>query len=53
MLDCNLFTLAITNLQLWVFGQDLISDLPISILMKGVCSKRNEEGLNTALVVLE
>ena len=36
MLDCNLLTLAITDLQLWVLGQDLISDMHISILMKDV-----------------
>ena len=36
MLDCNLLTLAITNLQLWVLGQDLISDMRISIMMKDV-----------------
>ena len=36
MLDCNLLTLAITDLQLWVHGQDLISDLRISILMKDI-----------------
>ena len=36
MLDCNSLTLAMTDLQLWVLGQDLISDMPISILMKGV-----------------
>ena len=29
MLDCNSLTLAITDLQLWVLGQDLISDMPI------------------------
>ena len=42
MLDCNSLTLAITDLQLWVLGQDLISDLRISILMKDVGSKHNE-----------
>ena len=31
MLDCNLLTLAITDLQLWVLGENLISDMPISI----------------------
>ena len=36
MLDCNSLTLAITDLQLWVLGQDLISDICISILMKDV-----------------
>ena len=36
MLDCNSLTLAITDLQLWVLEQDLISDMPISILMKDV-----------------
>ena len=33
---------AITDLQLWVLGQDLISDMRISILMKDVGSKHNE-----------
>ena len=27
MLDCNSLTLALTDLQLWVLGQDLISDM--------------------------
>ena len=36
MLDCNSLTLAITDLQLWVLGQDLIFDMPISLLMKDV-----------------
>ena len=36
MLDCNSLTLAITDLQLWVLGQDLISDMRISIMMKDV-----------------
>ena len=53
MLDCNSLTLAITDLQHWVLGQDLISDMRISILMKDVWSKHNEEALNIALVVLE
>ena len=53
MLDCNSLTLALTNLQLWVLEQDLISNMPISILMKGVGSKHNEEALNIALVILE
>ena len=50
MLDCNLLTLAITDLQLWVLGQN---DMPISSLMKHVTSNHNEEALNIALVVLE
>ena len=53
MLDCNSLTLAKTDLQLWVLGQDLISDMPTNILMKGLRSKHNEEALNIALVVLE
>ena len=36
MLDCNSLTLAITDLQLWVLGQDLISVMRISIMMKDV-----------------
>ena len=36
MLDCNSLTLAITDLQLWVLGQDLISDIRISIMIKDV-----------------
>ena len=36
MLDCNSLTLDITDLQLWVLEQDLISDMRISILMKDV-----------------
>ena len=36
MLDCNSLTLAITDFQLWVLGQDLICDMRISILMKDV-----------------
>ena len=53
MLDFNSLTLAITNLQLWVLGQDLIFDMPISILMKHATSNHNEEALSIALVVLE
>ena len=53
MLDCNSLTIAITDMLLWVLGQDLISDMPISILMKCVTSNHNKEALNIALVVLE
>ena len=53
MLDCNLLILAITDLQLWVLGQDLISNMPISSPMKYATSSHNEEALNIALVVLE
>ena len=53
MLDCNSLTLAITDLQLWVLGQDLISNMPISSPMKYVTSDHNEKALNIALVVLE
>ena len=53
MLDCNSLTIAITNMLLWVLEQDLISYMPISILMKCVTSNHNEEALNIALVVLE
>ena len=53
MLDCSSLTLAITDLQLWVLGQNFISDIPISILMKLVTSNHNEKALNIALVVFE
>ena len=53
MLDCNLLTSAITDLQLLVLFSNFISDMPISSLMKHVTSNHNEEALNIALVVLE
>ena len=53
MLDCNSLPIAITDMLLWVLEQDLISDMPISILMKCVTSNHNEEALNIAFVVLE
>ena len=33
MLDRNSLTLAIIDLQLWVLGPDLISDMPVEMFM--------------------